>query len=375
MGATINDTGRLGNPCKRDLRAAAAVSVALHRLQNDRDGLVGQNGSASVDFLARRVAGPRHASAASATEVLVPSLHRLLLGLIVASHTLLAAASASATVDVSGSGDTSLDAGATTVPFDFTYADNTAVDGSKAVTGQGFLKEATLTVPEVISAYAGGGGSAYAAPGVLRASAGGHAFIVGIVPYDPRVTTSFGASFTDQIQLGGAGLAPGTPVTYHGTITISTEQHGAYYYSGFGYPTGTFFLQYAVGANVGAFYSFPVAGFSNLPDLHFEIPFDVSGSVGDVVPISCSLALGTQDRANSGFGYDQSTAFDGNPGVHFRLQPVTPGLVLTSDSGHDYTVPEPTGGCFVAASALLAVASRRRWTSRRSRSPASSPGA
>ncbi len=280
--------------------------------------------------------------------------------LLLAGSLLLASPSGAASVSVDGSGTSSVDGGVSTLPFDVTYVDDTAIDGSKSVTGNGYLQEATLGDPVIISAFAGGGGSAFAAPGRLRAVAQGHAYILGIVSYAPRVTASFGASFSDAIHLNSVGLATGTPVNYQGRIEISAEQYGAYYYSGFGYPTGTFYLQYEIGSGFGAMYSFPVSGFSNLPDLHFEIPFELSGLVGDVVPITCTLAVGTQDRANAGYGYDQDTALDASQGVTVYIVPVTPGLTISSDSGHDYAVPEPDGGTWVAAAALGALLLSRK---------------
>jgi hypothetical protein len=286
---------------------------------------------------------------------------RLVLGLVLTFAGPVGAAGADGfSVDASGTGSTSIDGGTTTVPFTLTVTDNTAIDGSKSISGYGFYEEATMTNPIDIAAFAGGNGSGYAAPGVLEATVHGLAFLRTAESFAPRLTASFGGSFTDTIHLEGSGLAPATPVSYHGHIHVSAGQFGAYYYSGFGYPTGTFYLQYGIGS-ASQFYSFPTPGFSDLPDLHFDIDFDLSGSVGDTVPISCSLGLGVQNRAGSGYGDQQETTLNASEGVHFYLEPTTPGLVITSDSGHDYTaVPEPAGAAAVAGGALLALARGRR---------------
>ena len=262
-------------------------------------------------------------------------------------------------VSADGSGYVSLDAGATQYPLQVTETDDS--DGSKFVYGTNSFYYSTLTVPKMIGALAGANGYAYAAPGVLHAQVHGLAFINGLPEFDPRLQAGFSGSFTDELHLASDTLAPGAPVSYHGAIEISVGQLGAYYYSGFGYPTGTFFLQYSVKGG-GAYYSFPVPGFSDLPDLHFEIPFDGSGSVGDALPISCSLGLGVQNRANNGFGDQQETVLSGPDAVHFFVDPVTPGLVITSDSGHDYarSAPEPAGAWTAAATVAALLARRRR---------------
>jgi hypothetical protein len=263
------------------------------------------------------------------------------------------------TATADGSGYVSLDAGTTQHPLQVTHT--TAVDGSEFAAGSGSFYESTLTVPEQIGALAGANGYAYSAPGVLHVQVHGLAFINGLPEFDPMVETSFGSSFTDTLHLTTSTLAPGTPVSYHGSLEIDVGQYGAYYYSGNGYSTGTFVLQYSVNG-AGSFYDFPTPGFSDLPDLHFEIPFDGSGSVGDAVPISCSLSLGVQDRANNGYGNEQETVLSGPDGVHFFVDAVTTGLTITSDSGHDYALaaPEPTFASAGAVAVLALLARRRR---------------
>jgi hypothetical protein len=291
----------------------------------------------------------------------MPSSRAVGLAMLLAGSVVLAPASEAASVTADGGGFSSADGNVTKHPFDVTYVDDTATDGSKSVTGNGYIQEATLTDPPIIDAYAGGNGSAYAAPGRLRAVAGGHAYSTTGINFLPRVTANFGASFSDAIHLNSVGLAAGTPVTYRVRIEISAEQSGAYYYSGFGYPTGTFYFSYAIGG-YGTYYSFPVSGFSNLPDLHFQIPFELTGSVGDVVTVTGTLGVGTDDRANGGYGYDQQTNLDASDGVTFYIEPVTPGLTISSDSGHSYSAPEPGPELLGAMSALtmLGLVARRR---------------
>lgn len=264
-------------------------------------------------------------------------------------------------VTADGSGYVSLDAGTTQYPLEVTHTDDTAVDESKFAAGSGSFYEHTLTVPEQIGALAGANGYAYAAPGVLHAQIHGLAFIDGLPEFDPMVQAGFGSPFTDTLHLTSSTLAPGTPVSYHGSVEIDVGQYGAYYYSGNGYSTGTFTLQYSV-SGAGSFYDFPEPGFSDLPDLHFEIPFDGSGSVGDAVPISCSLGLGVENRANNGYGDEQETVLSGPDGVQLFVDAVTTGLTITSDSGHDYAraAPEPTFASAGAVAALALLARRRR---------------
>jgi hypothetical protein len=252
-----------------------------------------------------------------------------------------------------------MDFGQNRTPFDITTVTNS--DGSQSTSGMGYLQWATLTVPPDISAYAGGSGSAYAGQGILRAQVNGLALIKGVVGYEPMVMANFGGSFTDNVQLTSTTLPQGAPASYRVTLDVHATQSGAYYYSGFGYPTGTFYLQLAVGTGVGIMYSFPVPGFSDLPDLNFTQTWDIPGLVGDRLAVSSALGLGVQDRANMGYGYQQETHLDASNTVKLFVDPLTPGLGLISESGHDYSsVPEPiTALLFVLAAAP--VAARKRW--------------
>jgi len=298
----------------------------------------------------------------------MPSCRAVRLAVLLAGSVLLVPASEAASVTADGGGFSSEDGNVTKHPFNVTHVDDTATDGSKSVTGDGFSERATLTDPPIVSMRASGAGSASAAPGRLRAVAVSHAFVRGIVPlYSPRASANFGASFSDAIHLNSVGLAAGTPVTYRGRIEISAEQSGAYYYSGFGYPTGTFYFSYAIGG-YGTTYHFPVSGFSDLPDLHFQIPFEFTGEVGDVVTVTGTLGVGTESRANDGYGDDQQTTLDASNGVTFYIEPATPGVTISSDSGHDYSVPEPGPGLLgtMGMLSVLGLAARRRRRTKRS---------
>jgi hypothetical protein len=280
------------------------------------------------------------------------------------------------TSSVTATGYTSSDNAVNQNPLDLLFTTD-PVTGVKSVTGNGFSRRTSEAIP--IVSYAGVDGAASVGPGVLKASVHGLALIGPAGPNipttthgTPRAAANFGATFRDDVVLGG-NLPVGTPVTYRATVrfNVLTNRPGHVGPQFSGYDTGSLFFTYFVGFNVGAEYFFPNGLFTSVPEFGFELPVEVTGLVGDVLPVGASLGASADDRAGyydngaSSYGGLTETIIDASHTAQIFLDPITPGLTFVSATGHDYSfvpVPEPaaTAALLLFATPVLARRRRRR---------------
>jgi hypothetical protein len=309
------------------------------------------------------------------SEITMNNLHRIMalsLAAALGAMGLAPSAHAAYTTTVAGAGLSSTDGNATTHPFDITENDNP--NGSKPLVGSGFALRETIGAGAQIDAFAGGDGSASASAGILRAKLSTNAYTLDGILFYPRVTASFGASFVDTVTLtapAGSGLLPGDPVSYTVRWTLDGVTNSPYYYSGYHYPLGRLSASFSVydGADIKAGTGFnlpPYEGYTLSALYNIDIPYVVSGFVGDSLTVSASIGLASDNRSGStldgaGTQYgDQSTLLDFSNTMHLYLDPITPGLGFAAQSTHDYSsnapadVPEPaTLGFFALGAAIL----------------------
>jgi hypothetical protein len=284
-------------------------------------------------------------------------------------------------ITVAGSGTTSMDNNVNRLPFEM--ASVTGPGGSKSISGTGH-QQFTNTAFGVIS-EAGGSGSAFADAGLLRAKVDGVALIGPGAPNvptvthgTPRVNASFGASFSDTVEIKSATLPIGAPATFRATVhlDVETNRPGHIGPAFAGFDSGTFFFNYFVGSTVGGTYSFPNGLFTSVPTFGFDLPVDVAGKVGDMVSVGAALGVTADNRA--GFFTDTSggvanwgglseTHIDASHTARIFLDPITPGIALRAQSGHDYSisaVPEPASWLMLLAGMATVGAALRRRTVR-----------
>lgn len=305
----------------------------------------------------------------------------LVAGLAVVSAGAMAATAVPAPVfSVTGKGFTSLDQGVTRTPF----ATNTSTlpngGTSLSIGGQQEIRDPASSAIVVVSAA--GNGAATARPGAVGARLFGKAsFADDEGGLGGLVEADIGASTTQYIPIGGAGLADGTLVdftaSYHIDGFSSSERpppfNGPYSQTP-GHTTGTFFFTFtaytvngtslaynddAVGSGTRAF---PNGFFTSVPTtLDFGQIFEMSGRVGDFLVLETQLRLTVNDRAFAGVNLQEST-LDFSNTVNLFADAVTPGLRFVAN-GHDYSsvapVPVPAAG-WLLASALAGLACRRR---------------
>lgn len=286
------------------------------------------------------------------------------------------------TYTVGGNGYTSLDRGVTQMPFDITQTN--LPGGGEMVAGGGRQEIRVSGSSAVIPLLAGGSGGAIAKPGSLGASAHGLASVAGETSpgmLGAHVLGNFSASSTEYIPITGTmpmGSVVNFTSSYHVNGVTSSEQPstGPYQYSGFNYPTGTFFFMFTAytvngttqtynGDAVGSgTYSFPNGLFTAIPTaLNFGQTFDMTGKVGDYLVLVTTLGLGVQDRAYDGFGGFQESHLDFSNTVNLFADAVTPGLSFVAN-GHNYAsspVPVPPSALLL----LSAGASLIFWRGRR----------
>ncbi len=98
------------------------------------------------------------------------------------------------------------------------------------------------------------------------------------------------------------------------------------------------------------------AGLRTIFQLHFKQEFIGHANVGDTIPVYLSVGASAQDYVTSGDGHFYQTHIDASHTIKLFVDPTTPGVVLTSDSGHNYAIPEPASlGMLTLGLALVAM--------------------
>jgi PEP-CTERM motif-containing protein len=264
------------------------------------------------------------------------------------------------TYTATGSGWTSLDQGISQLSFEFESTN--LPNGGKMLTGGGSQEIRDPGSSAIIAVGAYGGGGAVAKPGSLGVSANGIATVAGPGTLGGHVKGNFGGTSLEYIPITSSTLPIGSPVSflssYHlnGVSSSEIPSNGPYQYSGFPYPTGTFFFMFTAytvngtslaynGDAVGSgTYSFPNGLFTSIPKaLDFGQSFAMNAKVGDYLVINTVLGLGVEDRAYDGYGNFQESHLDFSHTVNMYVDPVTPGISFIAN-GHNYTstVPEPS---------------------------------
>lgn len=225
----------------------------------------------------------------------------------------------------------------------------------------------------VANASASGTASAGLVVGSVQASAsvsplfyGGGFPVEGPNPYYATALAVYNISFSDSLTLVSSTLHSGAPVEWDFTVGLDVVLTGAPDASasisgGAGTQSTELFAQYD-GPNTG------------------EETIDVSGYVGEVVPIGELLQISASADAADAFGYSglQNSIVDATDTGFFYADPLTPGLELVSASGHDYatpgvvtpppppSVPEPMTGPLLAGgfALLMAFTHRKKLLSR-----------
>lgn len=251
---------------------------------------------------------------------------------------------------VSGSGYSSLDGGVTQTPF--TIVETTLSDGSRTVTGSGFSTVGSPG-PGLSLLQAGGTGSAFASQGRIGASINTAADFINVTPgstFQPRVQASFGAGFTDRLEVKSLTQGFGTPTTVVYTLAISGTTNSPGPSPGFlGSPTGTIGVSITGDGFFMAPLQWPPTFSPSVPsEINLAIPVQINTTVGAVLSINVALGLSSFNRAGSGQGTSQQTIMDFTHTVKFFADPSAPDVFLSSASGHDYStsaaaapVPEP----------------------------------
>lgn len=261
--------------------------------------------------------------------------------------------------DVRGDGSTSLSnaGGQRQTPATATYA--TDAQGGKSVSVSG---SSTASIPDGILGVTGTTATGYAAPGLLRAFTGS-ASTTATNPVNPslpnftgtRATSEIFTSFSDRFVITSSTLPVGTDVQYQAIVSMDFSSSGGGGYFGFDWAVGSYDL----------FMNLP-NGFQGLPtqfDTWRHVPLTFSGKVGDAIDVSSSMSVTTSTASgywgNSYLGDTQRAFIDASHTARMFLDPITPGITLVADSGHDYSVsavPEPaTWGLMLGGLGLLAV--------------------
>jgi hypothetical protein len=286
------------------------------------------------------------------------------------------------TYTATGSGWTSLDQGISQLPFEVELTN--LPNGGKMLTGGGSQEVRDPGSSAIIAVGAYGGGGVVAKPGSLGVSANGIATVAGIGTLGGHVKGNFGGTSLEYIPITSSTLPVGSEISltssYHlnGVTSSEIPNNGPYQYSGFPYPTGTFFFMFTAytvngtnlaynGDAVGSgTYSFPNGLFTSIPnDLNFGQTFAMNAKVGDYLVLSTVLGLGVEDRAYDGYGQFQESHLDFSHTVNMYVDAITPGISFIAN-GHNYssTAPEPSS-LVVLGIGLVGLSSRRQFRCRR----------
>lgn len=260
------------------------------------------------------------------------------------------------TAVVGGSASTTTDGGTTFDPIAVTYVTNS--DGSMSVSGSGMVGSYS-TDQFGVDHVASVSGMASCGPDGLKCYVHGLALNFSHDPNVPPLPNTlgarggFGGSFTEYVTVSNTvpSLTNGSPARFHVTVhsrggSIGTHRVGGQF-DVTAYAPGSYYLTIQAGANAGTMYLFPNGLFQQVPDnLNFDIPLDVDAHVGDTVFVYYSLGVSVDDRTggpwfNGAFYGNQESILDVSHTITLNIDPVTPGTILYSDSGHNYVSQQP----------------------------------
>ena len=271
------------------------------------------------------------------------------------------AVAASTSIFLTNTPYTSLDGGATQTVAPTGIVDNS--NGSKSATQVGGQSDFFTFGPgqsQSFSGIASVNTKAFADFGTLRlqtyaaASASpiayGPPFVIGTNPFYPVAYTTLGTQFSDAITVTHPTLPQGAPVRFRYLLDVDSTLFG----------NSQAILRYSLGSAVNVFVSrgegIPF-GFGD----NYVADLSIDAAVGD--QLSFYVQLGSGGVASAGYVAGReldSTDFNAFNTARLNLYPITPGLVLVSDSGRDYAaIPEPSAAV-VLAGALLSLRLRTR---------------
>lgn len=172
---------------------------------------------------------------------------------------------------------------------------------------------------------------------------------------DGLATSTASGSFYDEIQVTGAGLARGTPVSYRLDFSISGSVLGVQPDPTFGaFGTASVSLRdYVTGKSV-------FMNWDNRRDATGIYSLTLNTTVGSSLLINAALQTGARVQGNSINGRFAEADF-----YHSALYSLTPsvtGLNAVGLSGHDFTaaVPEPSSWALMALGVGMVAAFKRR---------------
>jgi hypothetical protein len=296
----------------------------------------------------------------------VPALRVLALALALGSP---GPALALSQINVTGPVFTSLDNGVTMTPNTVSIVTNP--NGSHSATQSGSQSEFFTFGPGLSQSFSGtaiASAEAFADEGVLRlrASAGAAASPTAYVapfpgalgnnPYAAVARSGFFLAFSDNIVLSDptGTLAVGAPVSYRVTVVIDSVVAGDYS-SNVGIAAGL-----ASNPTVGGTFIRSASFQFSFGD-HFVFSSVVTGKIGETHVFSVSLVGGANAAASFARGREiENSLFDASNTVTGNLDPITPGLVLQTASGHDYATAVPEPGVFALATSALALGAMLR---------------
>lgn len=172
---------------------------------------------------------------------------------------------------------------------------------------------------------------------------------------DGMASSTVTSSFYDTIQVGGAGLALGTPVSYRLDVSISGSVLGGPAGSNYGaFATSTVSLQDDFTRQAA------VLNWSDKTQVPGVYTLTLNTTVGHALILSADLNVGARVQGNSVLGRFAEADFYHS--ARFSLTPSVAGLNVVGQSGHDYTVsavPEPSSWALMALG-LVGVVLRRR---------------
>jgi hypothetical protein len=160
--------------------------------------------------------------------------------------------------------------------------------------------------------------------------------------------------FYDVVTVSSPVLANGTPVSLE--FTASLDSTASFYGTGAG-PWPASAGAAMTGSVVGTGLNVPELGFNSGTPGYQEGSREFVAAVGDAIAIQGYMTLDV--AAATGLGAAASEA-NLSAVARFYLSSTSPGVTLPSDSGHDYTVPEPPHAELFGVATVLSLALRRR---------------